>query len=58
MIIFMRNRVLFYIAFYSVLIISMIIVRRLFGDWADGIFIAVLAFVGVLFWLIRKRKKK
>jgi LPXTG-motif cell wall-anchored protein len=54
----MRNRVLFYIAFYSVLIISMIIVRRLFGDWADGIFIAVLAFVGVLFWLIRKRKKK
>jgi hypothetical protein len=51
----MRNKLLMQAAFYSALILLMIASRRIFGDWADGVFLVVLAFFGILFWLFKNR---
>ncbi|WP_170065251.1 hypothetical protein [Methylovulum psychrotolerans] len=53
----MRNEIVFRIIFSSVLIISMIAARRLFGEWADGVFIVAVALTGIVFWLFKATRK-
>lgn len=42
------------LAFIALMIALMIASRRLFGDWADGLFILILLFVGIVYRVIRK----
>jgi hypothetical protein len=51
--IFTRKKLLIQAAFYSLLIFLMIASRRIFGDWADGVFLIVLALTGIIFWIIK-----
>lgn len=45
------------LAFIALMIALMIASRRFFGDWADGVFIIILLFVGILYRVfIRKNK--
>jgi hypothetical protein len=46
------------VAFIASLIILMIVARRLFGEWAEAMFVGVIALLGLIFWVFKPQKQR